>query len=371
MGGRKLHYIWLWDMPAPPGLVWPLVCDTHAFNRAAGIGLWTFAETPNPLGGSVREGSFHSALAGRVTWDEKPFHWVEEKEFSVLRAYRNGPFLEVLSRLELQPAETGTTLIYSIEAWPRSILWTTIARYYLGISTRRHFDRVFGNIAQYLAGAADQAYPQSPPSLPKGGLARLRDAQDSLVQAGFGLDLAERLARHIREAPDDACDRIRPYALADAWGVDREIALRLCLHATRLGLLELSWDIMCPLCRGDKDRAASLSALRHQAHCASCNIQFDINFDRLVEVTFRPSEQIRLVSVGRYCVGGPCNTPHILMQRSLAPKESVNLSLDLSSGVHRLRGPQIASSALLEVSPFGPAGRPRTSVLQPPGGYPT
>lgn len=355
MGVSKLHYIWRWDMPAPPGLVWPLVCDTHAFNRSAGMGPWTFTETPHPLGGSVREGAFHSALAGRITWDENPFRWVEGKEFSVLRTYRNGPFLEVLSHLELEPAGDGTTLVYSIEARPRSILWSAAARYYLGIHTRRHFDRVFSNVARYLAGKTERAYPQPPPHLPKGSLARLRDAQASLVQLGFRSEEVQRLASYIEEAPDDACDRIKPYALADMWGEDRETVLRLCLQATRLGILELGWDIMCPLCRGDKDRVESLSALRHQAHCPSCNIQFDANFDLLVEVTFRPSEQIRKVSAGRYCVGGPCNTPHILMQRSLAPKESVSLSVDLSSGVHRLRGPQIASSALLEVSPSGPA----------------
>ena len=167
--------------------------------------------------------------------------------------------------------------------------------------------------------------------------------------------MAGRLTRYIEGASDDGCRRIRPYALADAWGEHRETALRLCLHATRLGLLELTWDLICPLCRGAKDRVSSLASLRAQAHCSSCNIQFDANFDRSVEVTFRPSQQVRQVPEESYCVGGPANTPHIVAQRSLAPGEYAEIPLELDEGAYRLRGPQIVASALLDVGPAYPS----------------
>ena len=348
MGGIKLHYTWRWDMPAPPQRVWPLVSDTHAFNRAAGIGPWAFVETPDPLGGSVREGILRS-LGARITWDEKPFNWVDGQEFSVLRVYHKGPFLRVLTHLNLEPSESGSTLTYSIEAEPRSRLWSIIARYYLGVQTHRHFHRVFSNVSEYLGGIVEVAYPQPATRLSSGGPARLRKAESSLVQAGLGRDMAERLIRYIEEASDDSCHRIRPYALADTWGEDREATLRLCLHATRLGLFDLTWDIICPLCRGDKDRVLSLSDLRRQAHCSSCNIQFDANFDRSVEVTFRPSRQIRQLEMSSYCVGGPGNTAHVVMQQIVVPGETVALSIDLAEGTYRLRGPQISDSALIEV----------------------
>ncbi|MCH8841128.1 MAG: oligoendopeptidase F [Planctomycetes bacterium] len=40
---------------------------------------------------------------------------------------------------------------------------------------------------------------------------------------------------------------------------------------------------MCPLCRGAKDSVSSLGELRNRAHCSSCNIEFDANFDRQAE----------------------------------------------------------------------------------------
>ena len=297
----------------------------------------------------MREGASRS-LGKKITWDEKPFHWVYGKEFSVLRIFHNGPLLSVLSHLELEPSEIGSRLTYSIEAVARSFVWSIVARYYLGVQTRRHFHKVFSRMATSLAGEVELTYTQPVLRLSRGALARLRNAESSLVQAGFTPDLAGRLTSQIEGAPDDASHRIKPYSLGDAWGADRETVLRLCLHTTRLGLLELTWDLMCPLCRGAKERLESLSALRAQAHCPSCNIEFDANFDRSVEVTFRPSQQIRQLEAADYCVGGPGNTPHIMAQQSVSPEESVTLSINLVEGVYRLRGPQLAGSALLEVS---------------------
>ena len=76
-----------------------MVSDTHSFNQAVGMGPWDFIETPDPKGGATRRGSFKS-LGRRITWEENPFHWIEGLEFSVLRVYENGPFLEVTSNFD-------------------------------------------------------------------------------------------------------------------------------------------------------------------------------------------------------------------------------------------------------------------------------
>ncbi len=155
---KTLHYTWRWDIQAPPTDVWPLVCNTHAFNRAVGVGPWTFSETPNALGGSIRVG-FLRSWGRLITWDETPFHWVENREFSVLRVYHSGPFLNVLTRLDLEPANSGTTLTYTIDAVPRSRLWGLFACYYIGVHTRRQLRKVFGHVARYLVGGVKEAYP--------------------------------------------------------------------------------------------------------------------------------------------------------------------------------------------------------------------
>ena len=59
--------------------------------------------------------------------------------------------------------------------------------------------------------------------------------------------------------------------------------------------------------------------------------------------------------MGTYCVGGPRNTPHILVQRSLASGDGEEWTADLAEGTYRLRGHKMESSALLEVGPSHPS----------------
>ena len=98
----------------------------------------------------MRTGSL-KVLGVEMAWDEHPFQWSETRDFSILRVFHNGPFRQVLFRLELAPTESGCTLPYGIEAQARSIFWDPVVRYYIGVQTRRHFSEVFGDLARYLA----------------------------------------------------------------------------------------------------------------------------------------------------------------------------------------------------------------------------
>ena len=86
---------------------------------------------------------------------------------------------------------------------------------------------------------------------------------------------------------------IKPYQLADDWDESRREVLETCLRATRVGLLDLQWELLCPLCRGSQGGNGSLADLDSKAHCDTCRIDFTVNFDRFVELTFRPNDSIR------------------------------------------------------------------------------
>src|SRR5215813_9984585 len=81
------------------------------------------------------------------------------------------------------------------------------------------------------------------------------------------------------------------------------------------GLLVLQWDLICPLCRGAQDSGSSLKEIETSVHCETCKIDFTINFDRFVELTFRPNATVRRVEVGEYCIGSPQRTPHVVAQQ--------------------------------------------------------
>src|SRR5207302_9989577 len=170
--------------------------------------------------------------------------------------------------------------------------------------------------------------------------------------------------------------RIRPYELADLWGVERRDALGICLEATRHGLLELRWELLCPLCRGAAAVASTLGDASGQHHCETCLIDVTADFERSVEITFRPSPAIRRVEAVDFCVAGPQVTPHVVAQQLLPPGGSRTLELGLEPGRYRLRALALTGALAVLVAPGGagaaeagpgPTGSP-AGELGPAGG---
>ena len=99
----------------------------------------------------------------------------------------------------------------------------------------------------------------------------------------------------------------------------RATVIETCLAAAREGLLTLRWDLICPRCRGAKVVATSLDQLPRGAHCPSCNIAFERDFSRNVEVTFDPAADIRADSApAPFAWRARSPAEHIKVQRRLA-----------------------------------------------------
>src|SRR5215216_5116981 len=121
--------------------------------------------------------------------------------------------------------------------------------------------------------------------------AALRQSADGAV-----VDVLERM---VREAPDHALNRMNPFDLAKAFtghkaGVAEERVIAALLHAVALGLMEMTWSVMCPSCAGVLSANKSLKTLnRAQYNCAFCAAGYETSLDDLVEVTFTVSPRMR------------------------------------------------------------------------------
>jgi adenylate cyclase len=149
-------------------------------------------------------------------------------------------------------------------------------------------------------------------------------------------ELIPLLEETLLEASDDRLYRIRPYALADAWKVDRQEVLRLFLHGAHLGLFELRWELLCPNCRVPKAEANRLGDLPKRYHCDTCGIDYATEFDERVELRFSVHPSVRRVDGAVYCIGGPLRTPHIVAQQYLRANEGRRLEVDVAKPL-RLR----------------------------------
>jgi len=99
----------------------------------------------------------------------------------------------------------------------------------------------------------------------------------------------------------------------------------------------MKWELLCNNCRGAKFSTTALSELPRGAHCPSCNIDYERDFERNVELAFAPAPAIRPLMQGNYCLSGPMTTPHVPVQLLLAPGERRTISIDLPPGPYRLR----------------------------------
>jgi hypothetical protein len=97
------------------------------------------------------------------------------------------------------------------------------------------------------------------------------DTLFAALRQSTGDDIVALLERMVRDAPDHALNKINALDLAAKEGVDEERIIAALLNAVGLGIVEMSWNVMCPSCAGVLSANKSLKTLdRAQYNCAFC-----------------------------------------------------------------------------------------------------
>jgi class 3 adenylate cyclase len=101
----------------------------------------------------------------------------------------------------------------------------------------------------------------------------------------------------VRDAPDRSLSRINVLDFAANAKIDLDPAIAAFLHAARLGLFELSWNVLCPGCGGVLDTSATLKSVNKEEYdCALCAAGYRPTLDEMVEVTFTVSRRVRKIA---------------------------------------------------------------------------
>jgi class 3 adenylate cyclase len=367
MSYRELHYRWEYDLKASPEQLWPFVADTNRFNRDTGAPSVEPAGTTRQQLRNARRRLGFSIYGLEVEWEEQPFEWVRPSRFGVARTYSKGPMVELRALAELAPRDpVGTNLVYSVWIKPRSLFGALVVWLQMKLVTSRRFARAFMSYDE-IAASEVQGPAVAAVELAPAVLERLRGIRAKLVADGAEASVVDRVVKFVQTADDFALARIRPYELADLWKVPRRIVLETCLRATRSGLLDLQWELLCPLCRGSQETDHSLRDISSKVHCATCQIDFTVNFDRFVEVTFRPNALLRQVEAQDFCMGSPERTPHIVAQQLMPPQTDRLLTLPLEPGRYRIRALELSGGQDVNVSANG---RPTAHVTISESGWP-
>ena len=110
-------------------------------------------------------------------------------------------------------------------------------------------------------------------------------------------DAAAAIEALVRTGEDAALNRVNVLEFAEAHGLRVDQAIGAFLHAARLGLFDMSWNLLCPGCGGVLDAHKTLQAVRCTDYaCALCAAGYQPTLDEMVEVSFTVSPRVRRIA---------------------------------------------------------------------------
>jgi class 3 adenylate cyclase len=119
----------------------------------------------------------------------------------------------------------------------------------------------------------------------------------TLLRQSADPEAAGAIEELVRDAPDRDLCRVNVIDFARQARVDEERAVAAFLHAARLGLFELSWNVLCPGCGGVLDTSTTLKSVNKDEYdCALCAAGYRPTLDEMVEVTFTVSRRVRRIA---------------------------------------------------------------------------
>jgi len=107
----------------------------------------------------------------------------------------------------------------------------------------------------------------------------------------------DAIKRTVAEGLDRELCRINAPAFAGKHGLDEERVISAFLHAARVGIFDIAWNVLCPGCGGVLDSNATLKTVRKEEYtCALCSEGYAPTLDEMVEVTFTVSPRVRRIA---------------------------------------------------------------------------
>jgi class 3 adenylate cyclase len=161
----------------------------------------------------------------------------------------------------------------------------------------------------------------------------------------------------VRDGSDADLNRINVLDFAASRGLTEGAALDAFLHAAKLGLFDMSWNMLCPGCGGVLDAHASMKSIQQaDCPCAICAAGYEPTLDGMVEVAFTVSPRVRQIAA---------HTPHALPMWDYVQQMYWSSGIDFPHGVPMQ---ELLEKVVIDWMELG-AGEKATMSLQLPEGF--
>ncbi len=113
--------------------------------------------------------------------------------------------------------------------------------------------------------------------------------------AGWSPRTLSRFETFIRTSEDYPLFKINPLEYARDKHIKEKEACDLFLHASRLGLFDIQWGLVCPMCGDTVESFASLRKVETHFHCTICELDTVATLDDFIMISFVVSPRVRSI----------------------------------------------------------------------------
>jgi len=305
---------------------WALLAETNDLNQYVGlfpVQFTSFTEEKDLL---IRHSEATAFGFVKTTWIENVFEWVRNHFYTIERVYSKGPILRTIWKVSIaKKSENRTIITLHGEFTVRNVLGKMAINRIIIPQLRKTFD--YAEAFSLDASSRPRNDKMNKSILANEG--RLTMLAVKLREQFIEEKMIERLLETILSASDADVTSMKPYSWAENNGFNRRLTVELFLIATKVGLLDQEWSMMCPNCRVPKGRTNTMKQLDNTVHCDLCGINYEIDFDRYIEMRFSVNSSVREAYQELYCVNGPLNSPHVLAQFRIPANEVKEIKLPL------------------------------------------
>ncbi|WP_194841503.1 adenylate/guanylate cyclase domain-containing protein [Sporosarcina obsidiansis] len=315
-----------------PSIVWDLLANTNELNKYVGMFPVNFKQFTVEDDQLIRWAETVVFGLIKMKWKEHVFEWVRHSYYSVEREYIEGPYTSVFWSIRLEPLPEGKTRMH--------LHGDFTCRYALGkVALQTIVYPQLRNMITYALEFEKSDGKKVPLGKMKIELetARLEKAISLLRDTFLNEEMIQALEDTIRFGADEEVTDMQPYWWAASHQFDRYATVELFLFANAAGLLDYDWNLMCPNCRVPKGKASVLKQMTNSVHCELCGVDYELDFDRYVEMKFHVNAAIRQTNQTTFCINGPVQSPHVLGQFRIAPRSKKTVKWPLVNEPIRCR----------------------------------
>ncbi len=335
-GQRIKLFDWSIQLNASPETLWPLVSDTNQIFRLLKAPSVKQTQLTRSAPKEFIEVT-NSNLSSYSHWELEHYFWERPFRFGTTWYYKAGLIKYLKFQVDLNYNSEGTNL--------NTRVWIKSSKRYLLFFASMYMERIlkqrYTRILKDYEKCANQHLFRyeinNYKPLVRGAESRIKQITEILIKETKRKRIINHLVQFICKADDEDLINIHPFHLAEYWGEKKYSVLNVFLHAAKHNLLDFNWNVCCPNCKSEINRAFKLKEIRNSYFCENCESYYDLDFNTNTHMVFTPHPLIRKISQEKYSFGEPSATSHIISQHYLKINESKYLNVKLEEGTYVLR----------------------------------